>query len=403
MERLGAGTVTEVRKEAAGWLIQMDAEPETWNRLSFVEWLKSSPRHMEEFIECSQLWALLHDVTSQGIDDDVREVLNNNSSNIVDWPQNAQKQEQGADAHKHRWWWFSGLAAVMLIFASAVAWSLLQHNVKVLTTAIGEQRAVRLSDHSIVHLNTDSRVEVRFTDAAREVNLVRGEALFSVERDVNRPFRVHTGSIQVEALGTQFNVKRRISDTIVSVVEGRVAVVRPIDVDRPLSKIAPLDSPTPNVSVFSVESTRAGGTTRDNEPTEQSKKTEGIPDAASSLPYEAGRSASPGALALVTAGEQVRISADGIVEQEATKNVGDATAWRQRQLVFTNTPLADVATEIARYNITPRLQIEGEALRSRQLNGIFAADDPESLIQFLERDSDLAITRIGDSVIISAR
>jgi ferric-dicitrate binding protein FerR (iron transport regulator) len=74
-------------------------------------------------------------------------------------------------------------------------------------------------------------------------------------------------------------------------------------------------------------------------------------------------------------------------------------AWRQRQLVFHSTPLGDVAAEVARYNVTPRLQIEGKALEARPLNGVFAADDPESLIQFLEREG-LSVTRSGDTVVI---
>ena len=43
-----------------------------------------------------------------------------------------------------------------------------------------------------------------------------------------------------------------------------------------------------------------------------------------------------------------------------------------------NTPLADVAVELARYNAL-RLQIDGKTLPVRQLNGAFSADDPDSL------------------------
>jgi transmembrane sensor len=94
------------------------------------------------------------------------------------------------------------------------------------------------------------------------------------------------------------------------------------------------------------------------------------------------------------------VSVDGSIEQEAIQNVMATTAWRQRQLVFTDTPLADIAAEVARYNTTPRLLIEGDALQARRLSGVFAADDPESLIQFLERDAELSVTRTGDTVVI---
>ena len=110
-----------------------------------------------------------------------------------------------------------------------------------------------------------------------------------------------------------------------------------------------------------------------------------------------------GALAVVTAGEQVRVSVDGRIEQQAIENVTAAIAWRQRQLVFSNTPLADVVAEVARYNVAPRFQIEDEALQARQINGVFAADDPQSLIHFLARDTELSVTRSGETVIIRYR
>lgn len=379
MEPLGAGTLTEIRKEAAAWLIEMDLEPDRWDRRGFTTWLKSSPRHMEEFLDQSALWVSLHDADPEGID---LLHLFNDAGNVVDWPRSAENAEQRPRENKRRWR-FAGLAATALILASAAGlWSLLRDNTIVLTTAIGEQRAVRLVDRSVVTLNTDSQVEIRFTDAVREVRLIHGEALFTVERDVNRPFRVHANGIQVEALGTQFNVRRRTSDTIVSVVEGRVALV------------GSTDSPPPDgAAVSSQIDTRAGQDWNEAE----------SPETPPSLPYEAGRLAPAGALAVVAAGEQARVSVDGTIEQHAIENVTAATAWRQRQLVFSNTPLADVAAEIARYNVVPRLQIEGKELQARQLNGVFAADDPESLIQFLARDTDLSVTRSGDTVTIRSR
>jgi transmembrane sensor len=92
------------------------------------------------------------------------------------------------------------------------------------TTGLGEQRTCKLKDGSIVYLNTDSRVEVRFGKQGRDVWLVRGEALFVVEHDASRPFIVHAGDSQIRAVGTQFDVYRREDATTVSVVEGVVQV-----------------------------------------------------------------------------------------------------------------------------------------------------------------------------------
>src|SRR5690606_41663155 len=91
-------------------------------------------------------------------------------------------------------------------------------------TAVGEQRRVTLVDGSVVQMNAKSRFTVTFTDALRRVDLIEGQALFEVARDPVRPFVVHSGSAAVRAVGTRSDGYRRPSGTLVSVVQGRVAV-----------------------------------------------------------------------------------------------------------------------------------------------------------------------------------
>ncbi len=387
MNPLGAGTLMEIRKEAAAWLLEMDLEPKRWNRRRFAAWLKSSPQHMEEFLAQSALWGALVDLDPGGIDLDN---LPKGPDNVIEWPEIRQAGSQGVRSRLR--WWFVGLAAVLMLLVSTTAlWGLRLNRSEVLATAIGEQRAVRLDDGSVVHLNTDTRVRIHFTDSARQIELLQGEALFTVRRDVDRPFQVQSDGIRVEALGTQFNVRRRDRDTIVSVIEGRVAVVDP---SRAAASAEPSVAPA---------SARAAGAADGRIVIESPRKTPSSPGAAPDTPYEAGRPAPAGALAVLGAGEQASISTQGTVEQSPAQSVTSATAWRQRQLIFSNTPLASVAAEVARYNIAPRLHIEGAKLRQRRLNGVFAADDPESLIQFLARDPTLAVTRSGDVVTIRTR
>jgi transmembrane sensor len=64
-----------------------------------------------------------------------------------------------------------------------------------------------LPDGSKVWLNSESsiRYPVSFTDKERKV-YVTGETFFDVAKDKDKPFRVVSGDITIEALGTQFNV-----------------------------------------------------------------------------------------------------------------------------------------------------------------------------------------------------
>ena len=91
-------------------------------------------------------------------------------------------------------------------------------------TAIGQERMVRLADGSMVHLNTDSTVEVALHDGQRTVRLLRGEARFDVAHDRNRPFIVQAGDSTLRAVGTAFTVRLRSELTELTVIEGQVAV-----------------------------------------------------------------------------------------------------------------------------------------------------------------------------------
>src|SRR6185312_4127329 len=79
--------------------------------------------------------------------------------------------------HRRRW----GIAAAVLVAALAGGGYWWIETTGAYATGIGEQRTAKLADGSFIYLNTDSKVEVDFSDKARDVRLLRGEALFVVE------------------------------------------------------------------------------------------------------------------------------------------------------------------------------------------------------------------------------
>lgn len=91
-------------------------------------------------------------------------------------------------------------------------------------TRVGEAKTVALDDSTHIHLNTDSAIQVAYGPAAREVELLRGEAFFDVARDERRPFIVTVGTTRIEVRGTQFDVRLDASRLSVSVAKGQVAV-----------------------------------------------------------------------------------------------------------------------------------------------------------------------------------
>jgi len=95
-------------------------------------------------------------------------------------------------------------------------------------TEAGQKQTIRLADGSRVILAPQSRLRypVSFGGAYREVYL-QGEAFFEVSKDARHPFRVHSGSLITQVLGTRFNVSAfgQGQHTAVSLVEGKVQVL----------------------------------------------------------------------------------------------------------------------------------------------------------------------------------
>lgn len=91
----------------------------------------------------------------------------------------------------------------------------------------GERASMEFSDGSKVTLNAMStlRFPKTFHGSKRELYL-EGEAFFQVARDEDLPFVVHTNGVEVNVLGTEFNVNSYRKNEAVEVVvrDGTVAV-----------------------------------------------------------------------------------------------------------------------------------------------------------------------------------
>jgi len=93
-------------------------------------------------------------------------------------------------------------------------------------TVPGVKSYLTLSDGSQVILNSGSELKYykNFQKESREVFL-KGEAFFKVAKDSLRPFIVHSRETTTTALGTSFNVKAYLGETMaISLLTGKVAV-----------------------------------------------------------------------------------------------------------------------------------------------------------------------------------
>lgn len=88
----------------------------------------------------------------------------------------------------------------------------------------GGRQTVTLADGSSIELNTESEVRVHFNRWQRSVDLIKGEAFFTVAHDAERPFEVRAGNGRIRDIGTAFEVYIKPEQVIVAVQEGIVEV-----------------------------------------------------------------------------------------------------------------------------------------------------------------------------------
>ncbi len=130
---------------------------------------------------------------------------------------------------------FKIAASVLLVVAFSVFWYASSNGMNEVRTGFGEHRTVILPDSSKVILNGNSvlRYAARWdADLPREV-WIEGEGFFSVKHTrTGQKFIVHgTDKINVEVLGTKFNIKTRNCQSEVMLTEGKLKVA--LNGDKP--------------------------------------------------------------------------------------------------------------------------------------------------------------------------
>jgi transmembrane sensor len=340
-----------ITQGAADWFVANRAGLTPEERHTFAAWLKASPVHVEEYLTLSVIARDLRQACedSQGSVDALlaRARLEEHTPVQLLWPRVIASVR---DVAAHRWQTVAvTMAAIGALTLGLLAlWDLrpIAHvsapsdaTALYFETRHGEQQTRRLADNSVLHLNTDSAVTIRYGKKERLVVLTSGEADFEVAHEADRKFRVFAGSAEVVAIGTKFDVRLGHDSTMVTVVEGRVAV-----------------GPSPMA---------VGRSTNSN-------------------PDQMPRSVQ------LDAGQQISVVEGEWPAAPIAVDAQRATAWLRRQIMFEHEPLERVASEINRYAPKP-IEITTPALRKLEISGVFATDDPEAFIAFLRSLKDVRV------------
>lgn len=192
-------TPDKIEAAAARWLARREAGPlKEADEEAFAQWCAEDSRHLGAYVRLEAVSARFDRAAAL----------------------------TGMVAEKPARRWLAAVAAaVALMIVGAWAWTARPPatETRELATNIGEQYRSALSDGSVLELNTATEVAVAMDANVRRIQLAKGEALFDVAHDKQRPFVVKTGLADVRAVGTVFSV--RVDDGLsVAVTEGVVEV-----------------------------------------------------------------------------------------------------------------------------------------------------------------------------------
>jgi transmembrane sensor len=345
----------EILEQASSWFVDFnEGEADRADREEFSAWLRTSPEHVRAYLQISAFWEDAKTLGKHTPDLDVLIDRAKAEHNIVTLE--LERGRIGDDETKRpsrgaAFKLLYTLAACTLTVAIVSVW--LYTLPKTYRTEIGEQRSITLEDGSRLELNARSRLQVRFSDKERAIELLEGQALFKVAKNPGRPFVVRSGSTLVRAVGTQFDVYRKASGTVVTVLEGRVAV----KASQGGSAVA--DASTPAVVSAAV--------------TEM----------------------------LLGAGEQLTVTPTAITSPKPA-DTATAIAWTEQKLIFDSTPLREVVEEFNRYNRT-QLVIQDSTLYDYHVSGVFPSTDPNRIVEFLRQRFGVSLSRDGDQIQITRR
>ena len=343
-----------ILQEACDWFVEFRAgDVDATARDRFDRWLRQSSLHIQAYLEIGAMYAGFR-AAGSGLDVDVNALIAGARASV-----GADVVALGTPMRKPqsrttlaRPLLLAACVAMVVIGAGLLTWTGWR-NRGIYSTAIGEQRSITLADGTIVDLNARTRIRVRFTRHERDIDLLQGQALFTDTRIPNDPFVVRSKGIVVRAIGTQFDVNQQVTGTVVTVLEGKVAV----------------------------------GTKRRSPPDLQGNASppSTIPQAIAFAPI------------LLSAGEQVTVGGGNAYPTLERPDLQGATAWRRHELVFDSSRLVDVVQEFNRYN-RRQLVIESPALGDLEISGVYSSTDPASFLRFLRQQPGIVITETSSAI-----
>jgi transmembrane sensor len=325
-----------IDEEASIWLVRLDnGNLSEQSRKDLKSWLSADKRHPVALNAMADVWDDMDEILMT-IDDD------ETSRNITLWPVLKPIFEPFA------------LAASVCFLALLVFFAVpndIQKNTY--ATLVGQQMSATFDDGSIIHLNTNSLIETEFSNEKRIIKLIKGEALFEVAHDPDRPFIVYAGNRLVQAIGTKFIVHLKSENIQVTVTDGKVK----------MSKVAL------NKNLTDIKTLHSTDIKKDD--------------------------------VYITKGEKVIVGSDQAPKLTRIKpeNIKRALSWLDGKLIFVNEELFNVIEEINRY-IDVEIVLKDPSLHKITISGRFDLEDSDALIEAIELSFNMNSQKLNSNKVL---
>ncbi|WP_207424793.1 FecR family protein [Desertivirga brevis] len=308
----------------------------------WLEWSLTNPENSRILAEARELVLELSLDADEPEQQELADLWNRIEASNQIWDQKQGNNHFCIRSIVTSWYKVAAVAAGLLMLGVFAKIYLIQSTSEQ-KTAFGEQRTVILPDSSVVVLNANSTIEYAEgwqQDKPREVFL-DGEAFFSVTHKKNsQKFVVHTKDLDVQVLGTKFDVNTRRSQTRVFLKSGKVKLY--------LTQI-------------------------DNKEVDMK----------------------PGDMVRYTTSQKAIIRKKVVKPQIYT-------AWLEKKLVFEDTPLLEIA-HLLEDNYGYKVQFNHQELESLTFTGSIESNDVDLLLTILQKTFNISIIKKEGNLFIGKK
>ena len=191
-------------------------------------WIKQPDFQQKFSAYYQQCWALAPDTMDKAVQNEMLTELLSQIDEASDTEMQVLKTK-----NLHRIGRYAAVACIILAVGSGAYYTGVSRTAddtnKEVTMSVsnGQKADIVLADGTKVYINSDSRIVYSnsYNKKTRVVSL-EGEAYFEVAKDKEKPFIVKANGINVQALGTSFNIRAHKDDKSVAVIliSGKVKV-----------------------------------------------------------------------------------------------------------------------------------------------------------------------------------